>query len=470
MGIGVDALTFDPHNYVATTDLQIATLVYDTLIGTDPATFELVPRLATAWEAVDDTTWRFRLREDAVFSDGTPFNAEAVLFNIERGIESERAATYLGAVASVNVVDDFTVDILTNGPSAALTRNLSVAILSMVSPAAAQASDDYLVANPVGTGPYLLQEWVPRERIVVVRNPDYWGEPVLLDEATFFPITDDSTRLTSYQAGDIDVMINPPLEAVATLEADPESVVTLSPVTRTVWLGFNVQDEALQNEQLRQAIAAAVDRPLLTDTVTEGLMRPAVGLVPPEVLEPSFELPLPYDPTAAQELLAEAGYADGLTLQFWTPQGRYPKDRAVAEAIQGMLSEVGITVELSVVEWGPYNESLANHEQQLYLIGWGFASGDPDGGLRQIAYSTSIFNYTNVQDEAVDGAIDAAAQELDPTVRAKMYNDLQEQLLQRADYIPIYHNNVIVVAKQSVQNFIVNPLEMFDLSTTSVQQ
>lgn len=469
MGIGVDALTFDPHNYAATTDLQIATLVYDTLIGTDPATFELVPRLATAWEAVDDTTWRFTLREDAVFSDGTPFNAEAVLFNIERGLASERAATYLGAVASVNVVNDFTVDILTNGPSAALTRNLSVAILSMVSPAAAQASDDYLVANPVGTGPYLLQEWVPRERIVVVRNPDYWGEPVLLDEATFFPITDDSTRLTSYQAGDIDVMINPPLEAVATLEADPESVVTLSPVTRTVWLGFNVQDEALRNEQLRQAIAAAVDRPLLTDTVTEGLMRPAVGLVPPEVLEPSFELPLPYDPAAAQELLAEAGYADGLTLQFWTPQGRYPKDRAVAEAIQGMLSEVGITVELSVVEWGPYNESLANHEQQLYLIGWGFASGDPDGGLRQIAYSTSIFNYTNVQDEAVDGAIDTAAQELDPTVRAKMYNDLQEQLLQRADYIPIYHNNVIVVAKQSVQNFIVNPLEMFDLSTTSVQ-
>lgn len=466
VGITVDALTFDPHNYKATTDLQIDNLLYDTLVGIDPSTFELIPRLALRWDRTSETTWRLELRRNVKFTDGTPFNAEAVKFNIDRARNASRSQSYVASIKSVDIVDDFTIDIHTDGPYAPLMRNLSVPIVSIVSPTAAQASEDALVEKPIGTGPFLLKEWIPRERIVIVRNPDYWGEPALLDEITFFPIPDDSTRLTSYQAGDIDVIINPPLEAAEVLKQDPNTQMSLQPATRTVWLGFNVGDQTLQNEKLRQAIAKGVDRHLLVATITMDLMRQAVGLVPPEILKPSFELPHPFDMNSAKQLLADAGYSSGLKLNFWTPQGRYPKDRQIAEAIQQQLNAIGIETELSVIEWGPYLDSLTRHEQQMYLIGWGFSSGDPDGGLRQIAWSKSSFNYTNLQDPEVDAALETASREFNPERRAQMYNDLQLKLLESASFIPIYHTNTLVGSRKRIKNFIVNQLEMFDLKQT----
>ena len=395
-------------------------LIYDTLVGTDPKTLDLVPRLATKWESVNDTTWRLTLRTGVKFTDGTDFNADAVKFNLDRAQQAARAKSYAAPIKSVSVVDPSTVELLTDGPNAATMRNLSVPILSMVSPKAAQSSADALVNKPVGTGPFMLKDWTPKQQIVLVRNTDYWGSKPPLDQITFLPIPDDATRLSAYQAGNVDVIISPPLETVKSLKSDGKSDVTLAPASRTVWFGFNVGDDTLKNEKLRAALAMAIDRKLLVSTVAESLVRPAVGLIPPEVVKPNFDLPDTFDLAAAKKMLSDSGAPSGLKLKFWTPQGRYPKDKEIAEAIQQELADLGVTADLSVIEWGAYLDSLARHEQQLYLIGWGFTSGDADAGMRQIAYSSSTFDYTNIQDPAVDKAIDQAVQEL-RSYQAKRY-------------------------------------------------
>lgn len=467
-GIGVDATTLDPHNYKATNDLLVAHLIFENL-----ATFDLnmnvVPVLATSWENLDDTTWRFKLRKGVKFHDGTPFNAQVAKMNIERMKAAPRGKPYFGMIESVTAEDDYTILIKTNRPFAPFLKNLCIPVGGMMSPKAIEKYGKEIGSHPVGTGPFKLQDWRPKDKLVLVKNDAYWGEKAKLNQFVYRPIPEEGTRAMAFESGEIDVISDPLPHRIADFKANKNINVTTGPATRMVWLGFNTGDKVLKNVKLRQAIAHAVNREEIVKYVVEGLAIDAQQIIPGIIEEFSEKYNFAYDPQKAKKLLAEAGYPNGLELNLWSPEGRYLKDRQIAEAAQAQLAQVGIKANLRVMEWGAYLDALFRHEQQLYIIGWGFSTGDPDAALRGCFYSTSKFNFSNYKNPKMDELLDKGVSTLDPKKRHVIYKDLQQLLIDEAVMIPIYHKLNIYATSNRVKNFHPHPMELIEISETVVE-
>lgn len=469
IGTRVDPQSFDPHHYKAGgIDLAVLDLLTDGLVTFDRR-MNIVPQLATSWEWLDDTTLRFELRQGVVFHDGTAWNAEAARVNFERIATAAEVQGYYGQIASVDVVDEYTIDLKLQAPYAPILRNLAAPVGGMLSPAAIEELGDEIARNPVGTGPYMLEEWAPNERLVLARNPSYWDRPYKLDKLIFRPFPEEATRLLAFQAGELDVIQDPVPSTVKTLEQDERFQVVRTTQLRNLWLGIENGDETLENVKLRQAIAHAIDRDALVNLVAEGLADVAEGLIPPDMmgLPPAA---YPYDPDKARELLAEAGYPDGITLNLWAPQGRYLKDKEIGEAIQAQLKEVGIETDLQIWEWGAYNKAILEHEQQLWVQGWGFLAGDPEG-LRSLLYTGGPFNSFNLSDPEVDELFDNGVATTGDAERQTIYGDL-EQLLVRdlATVVPIYFQVGIYATTDKVHDFYPHPLELIDVTQTWIEE
>ncbi|MFV1991249.1 MAG: ABC transporter substrate-binding protein [Acidimicrobiales bacterium] len=471
--MGTEPLAFDPPNYLATTDLIVTNLIFDGLVQFDNE-LNIVPALATEWEQLDETTWQFKLRDDVVFSDGSDFNAEDVKASFERGVTMRRGKAFIGFIESVDIVDDYTVNINLANPFGPFLQHMATPVAVVTSSDyLAETSDEDLQLNPLGTGPYMLEEFIPQQSTTLVRNENYWGdEPYYLDSVVFNVIPEEATRYAALQAGDVDVIENPPPTEAGTIESSPDFVLIKSPATRDIRLAFQVQNDPVDNPTLRKAIAHAIDASALVSFVVEDLARTAdSGWLPPEVFKTNPPVSLEYDPDLARELLAEAGYPDGLTLELRTPEGRYLRDREIAEAIQGQLAEVGITVELKTMEWGAYLDSLGANEGQMFIIGWGVSTGDPAVVSRQNLYSDSAYNFAGYKNPRIDEIINEADQLSDQDARAALYQEMTEIILVEDTIMkPIYWKLNVYAARSVVHDFQPTPLEQIDVSQTWIEQ
>ncbi len=466
-GAGIDAVTLDPHNYKSSHDLLICNLIFENLVTFD-LNMKVVPVLATSWERIDEKTWRFKLRKGVKFHDGTPFNAQAVKISLERMKGAIRGKTYLGMVDSFIVEDDYTILMKLNRIFAPFLENLSIPILAIMSPTAIDKYGKDLLHHPVGTGRFKLKEWRRNERLVLERNEDYWGEKAKLDEFVQIPIPEEGTRAMAFESGEIDVISDPVPHRIGQYKADKNIDVITGPATRVVWVGFNYGDKVLNNVTLRKAIGHAINRDEIVEHVVEGMAINAQAFIPPIVLEPKKKYNFDYDPEKAKRLLKEAGYPEGLELNLWTPEGRYLKDRQIAEAVQAQLARVGIRTKVRVMEWGSYVDALFRHEQQLFIIGWGFSSGDPDGGLRGCFHSTARTGFTNYRSPEMDALLDTAVSTLDREKREALYEEIQQFLIDEALVVPIYHKLNIYAVSKGVKNFYPHPMELINIAETTV--
>jgi peptide/nickel transport system substrate-binding protein len=470
VAMGTDANTFDPHNFRSGYDLLLDDLIYDTLVGID-ADMKLYPRLASSWRQVDDRTWVFSLRRGVKFHDGTDFNAEAVRVNFERASKALKAQTYYNVIERVTALDDFTVQFRLQRAFAPFLTNLAIPVGGVISPTALQRYGDGIVRNPVGTGPYRLREWVPSDRVVLTQNETYWGPKPSLQQVVFRPIPEEGTRFLAIAGAEVDAIINPPAHLIRSLRSHPDYHVLVSPQARTLWLGFNFDDGVLKDRRVRQAVAAAVNRGALVEQVLEGLVREAsTGVVPPEVLRTSPAVSQAFNPDSARRLLREAGYGGGLELRLWTPEGRYFGDRRVAEVVQEQLRAVGINAQMRVWEYGAYVGSLFRHEQQLWIIGWGFTA-HPDAMFRAAFHSKGEANWTAYRNSQFDRLVDDAPAIIDQREMARAYRSIQRLLIQEdVAMVPIYHATNIYVVRRYVEDFRPHPLELLDLRTTRARR
>ncbi len=464
---GTDALTLDPHNYKAATDLIVSNLIYDTLVRFD-LSLNLRPALAVGWLELSPTSWRFDLRQGVKFSDGTPFDARAVKTSLERAAAAPRGAGYAGIVDHVDVVTPMRVIVHLKRPFAPFLKNMAAPVVAIISPSALQPGAPDINTHPVGTGPFMLAEWVPNQRLRLVPNPNYWGRAPYLDAVIFRPIPEDSTRFLAFRGGQVDVISNPPANLAAQIRANPNMSLDTSPSTRDVRVAFTVTNPPFNNVKVRQAVAMAIDRGPIIKFVLNGLGREAkCGLIPPEIMATSPCADLPFDVAKAKQLLAEAGFANGLTTQFWTPEGRYLGDRQIAEAVQQQLQQINVRTNIKVMEWGAYLDALARHEAQMFIIGWGWVTGDPAQALRQNFQTKSVFNYWNYSDPAFDRMLDQA-EALDSTAKRRdMYNQMSSILLVRDTVSKeIYYTLNIYGVNKRVHAFHGTPVELIDLSDT----
>lgn len=344
--------TLDPcENAHAAMSLISKNNIMESLLDRDPQTGGLSPRLALSWELISDNTWRVTLREGVVFSDGTPFNADAVVWSIARGQRQDEFVCAVTNKAFTNVikltataVSEYTVDIIADRPAPIL--DLGLAFYPMMSPSSER---DALTRDPVGTGPYLLKEWTSGVSIVLERNPDYWGEQPEISQATYVFRNEPAVRAAMVATGEADIA----LEITAQDATNPATDFAYVN-TETTWLRIDDRFDLLADQRIREAMALAIDREAM------------LGSILPEDTLLAAQLPLPainghdpdipqreYNPDRARELIAEAK-ADGLdvgaSIRFPGRIGVFANAEEVMEVITQMLNEVGFNVSLEMME------------------------------------------------------------------------------------------------------------------------
>ncbi|MUK88742.1 glutathione ABC transporter substrate-binding protein [Ornithinibacillus sp. L9] len=479
-----DAVSLDPAGSNDVPSSNVAANIYESLVQQDQ-NMELQPSLAESWEAVEDNVWEFKLREGVKFHDGSDFNADVVKANIERVLDpdvaSPRAFLY-SMVTDIEVVDDYTVRFTTEFPFSALPAHLAHNGGAMVSLeqieadyAAMEAGEDpgsVINENPVGTGFFKFDEWVPGQHVRLVRNDDYWGEPAKLDSVTFKVVDEDLTRVAELRTGDSH--ISDPLSPsdVAEIEnTDGLSVATQASVSLS-YIGFNMDKEPFDDPKVRQALNMAIDKSQIIDGIYDGIGIPAIGPLAPDVFGYDDSVSgLEYDPERAKELLAEAGYEDGFSTTLWTNDNRERMD--VATNVQAQLKEFGIDVEVEVVEWGAYLEQTANGEHDMFILGWSTVTGDADYGLYALFHSDNVGdpgNRTFTKDEDLDAILDAARQESDPDERLALYKEAQELLTDIAPMLYIHHQEYLLGVSDKVKGLTQDPTGILQLQDVTIEE
>jgi len=428
-GRGTDSVGLDPAVVTDGESFRVSGQILEGLYTFAPGTTTPTPALAEECAANEDATiWTCTLRQGVKFHDGTDFNADAVIFNFERWRFTtneyhfpEQVFEYYeamwggfddaGVITSIEKVDDFTVKFMLSTPMAPFLANLAMDMFAISSPAAIEANGAAYgtpAAGAVGTGPFKFVEWAEADHITVEANAEYWGGKPTVDQVIWRVIPDASARYLALKAGDIHGMEQATPEDFEAAQSDPELQVLFDAPLNTVYLAFNFKIKELQDPKVREAIAHAINKPALAEAFWGASGQVAKTLVPSSMwgYNDSIE-DFAYDPELSKQLLAEAGYPDGLSqmtiaedvldadgnvvykagdvmpLRFnYIPADRFyiSGPKAVAEAMAADLAKAGIVTELYTPgDWATYLGERRNGTLVgLYMLGWGGDNGDPD--------------------------------------------------------------------------------------------
>ena len=438
---GTDAASLDPQLQNDAFSTSILSNVFDTLIYRD-ADLELVPGLATAWRSLDDTTWELDLREGVTFHDGSPFGPDDVVFTLLRplteGFGSPLAARF-AVIDDVETVGPMTVRVHTVDPYPLLPARLSEWFI--VSQAYVEANERATVSErPVGTGAYRFVEWVKDDRLVLEANPDHWRGPPAVERVTFRPIPELSTRVAALQAGDVDLITNVPAIRTAALTADPGLEVRSVPSTFFQYVALDgTKNPVLADVRVRQAIQYATDVDEIVEFLFDGNAIPlAVPLAEGTFgVDTSIER-YPHDPERARELLAEAGYPDGIRFALDAPVGRYAQDQETVEALVGQWARVGIEVDLAINEWSVQLTKYRDGDAltDAHFMGWGTSTFDADdviwGGFANVPTKNDYEN------PVVTELAHEARTTLDPERRMELYAEIQAIIVEELPWLILF--------------------------------
>ena len=466
-----DARTLDPHNTTDSQSDQVIWMLYNALIRYDEE-MRFVPDLAESWSVAEDgVTWTFALRRGVRFHDGAPFDARAVKANFERVLDPEqghkRRSLFL-PIARVDVVDDYTVNVVTKYPFGAFEPMMAHVSAVIVSPkAAAEYGKDFgSSAEAVsGTGPYKVVKWRKDLELVLERNEDYWGEPGKLERIVYRPIPEAASRVIALESGDVDVITHIPPADLKRLEEDPDITVTKTLSIGAQQFRFHCKREPFTDPRVRRAIAYAVDRRSIIDNLMPGMVAPSTGPLTPRMRGRADLGEFPYDPDKARKLLAEAGYPDGFETTITTTP-RYNMGVELAQALAAQLAEVGIRAEIQVLEWGSiqqYWSGLLPEDcpLEIFIMGAGASSADADWGLRPI-FSTQERNENNYgfySNAEFDELIMKAMREIDTEKRNALYRRAQEIVyFEDPGAIWLFDNLHVVASRKSIKDLTTSPL------------
>ena len=471
IGIGAEPESLDPVNMTSAPAATVGEHVVERLIYMEEDG-ALTPMLATSWEANEDSTvWTFQIREGVTFHDGEPLNAEAVAVNLRRFVNPDVGAAYaflLGTVESIEATGEYELTMELSQPFAPILAHLSHSFIGIVSPAQLEGlgpNDTFEI--PIGTGPYRMTEWSRGEQIVLEVNEDYYGNISEIPTIEFDFIPESSALIVALETGEADAIMRVPPQETDRLEAIPEIEVVYESSVRTIYIGFNNEKEPFNDPLVRQALNYAVDKQAIVDGLFDGVFTVADAPVVPAVFGHESVGPYEYDPERARELLAEAGYPDGLDMTLHHPTGRYLLDATVAEAVQDMLAEVGVNATLETREWSSYLEFTSQPpeeaEYDAFMLGWGTVTLDSDYGLYALLHSRQWNPNGNnrgfYENERVDELLDEARVETDRETREELYAEAIELIWEDAPWIFLYNQGQINANRTYVEGLIHHPLE-----------
>jgi peptide/nickel transport system substrate-binding protein len=436
--IPVNPTSLDPHRAIEGYSFMVTNQLYDTLVrlGEDGA---ITPGLAVAWSRPEPTVLRLELRQGVRFHDGRPLDAEAVAASLRRLVDpgtGARGAFLLVAVATIEVVDAHTLDLVTRAPFVPLLANLTFPATAIVPPGAG----DELGRAPVGTGPFRFVSWRDGDEIELVADPDYWGGAPALAGVRYRVMPERATQLIAFRAGDVQLIHDLPPDAFVALEGQPGVELVRYPSDRTSYLEFYLGHPRLGDPRVRRAIAHAVDEELLVEALFLGLALPPGGPLAPLVRYALREpIAYPYDPARARELLREAGAED---LRLYLDLATDGDLDTVAQYLQAALGEVGIAVEIRRNDFPTYYEIVTSDRAELSVGFWGSDTLDPDFMLSAALHSREIGgnNAVGYDVPEFDALLDLGAATEDGPERAEIYRQAQLRVLADLPLLPLYHH------------------------------
>nr|WP_206529860.1 glutathione ABC transporter substrate-binding protein [Brevibacillus sp. SYP-B805] len=469
-----DATQLDPHKG---TDIPSANVyhgkIYEGLVTQDK-NMEIQPALATEWKKIDDVTWEFKLRQGVTFHDGTPFTADAVKKTFARVLDKETAsprASLFKMIKEVKVIDDYTVQIITEYPFSPLLSNLAHYSAGIISPKAIEQYGLKLGQHPAGTGPFKFESWTPGQEIVLVKNENYWGNKAKVDKVVFKVVPEDATRMAMIEAGEAHLAEPVPVNDVERVQSSPNAKLYRSDALGVDYIGFNLKKKPFDDVRVRQAISYAIDVDAILKGVYNNVGTKATGPMGPAVWGHNPNLkPYEYNINKAKELLAEAGYPNGFNTTIWTNDNKERQN--LAEVVQSQLKGIGINVEIKVVEWGAYLEGTAKGEQDMYILGWSNMTGDADYNQYFLFHTEAQGNPGNrsfYSNPEVDKLIDAGRRETDPEKRKAIYAKAQEIEMNDAPMVFIRNDQDLVAAGKNVNGFWMHPSGIMMLNDVTIQ-
>ena len=465
-----DILTFDPHAQNHQTTLAYQQMVYESLVRYNEK-YEVEPSLATKWTNVSPTQIRFELRKGVKFHDGAPFTADDVVFSLTRAMTPPSNMTaYVQSVQEVKKVDDHTVDVILKGPSPVVIRELTDARIMNKAWAeknnAAKAQDykakeeSFAARNANGTGPFVLEAWQPDTKTTLKKNAAWWDKPRgNVDNIVFTPIKSAATRSAALISGQVDLVVDPPVQDLERIKRDPNITIIEGPENRTIFLGFDQhRDELmgsnikgknpLKDKRVRQALYQAVDIAAIEKTVMRGLGKPTGTMIAPMVNGWTKELgarSAKYDVNAAKKLLADAGYPEGFELTLDCPNDRYVNDEAICQAVTAMWTRIGVKTKLQTNPMSIHSAKIQKFDVSAYMLGWGVATFDalysldslistvdPKGG------AAGNFNCGRMSNPVVDNLIQQIKTEMDPAKRNPMIHEVLKIVKDDYNYLPLH--------------------------------
>ena len=485
-GRGADSVSLDPGIVTDGESFKVTQNLFETLLNFGEEDTTIHPGLAKEWTVSDDgLTYTFQLQEGVKFHDGTDFNAEAVIKNVNRwkgGTEEEFyyfnsmfKAEGEDVIKDVTADGDYTVVFTLSRPQAPFLKNLAMSPFGIASPTAFEAAGESFGDNPVGTGPFKFVEWKRTETITIEKFTDYWqaGLPKL-DKVIFRSIPDNSARLNALTSGEIDLAdgINP--SDGKTVEGNAELQLIERPSMNIGYLGLTNTRPPFDNKLVRQAVNYAIDKQAIVDAFFEGRAQVAANPMPPSISGYNDAIsPYPYDPEKAKALLAEAGY-DGKEIELWAmpvPRPYMPDGAKVAEVIQKNLEDVGIKSKIVTFEWATYLEKAKDGEADAFMLGWTGDNGDADNFIYTLLDKDNIKsnNYAYYSNDEVHDLLIKAQSETDENVRNDLYKKAQEIIHDDAPWVPLAHSTPLLAAKAGVKGFVPHPTGSDKLDNVSIE-
>ena len=435
---------------------------------------ELEPALATDYDVSEDgKEYTFYLRDDVVFHNGEPFNADAVVFTWERAANADYEYSYYFTNAeSVEKIDDYTVKVTTPEVDSTFLRLMADYWAQIPPKYYEEVGEEGFLEHPIGTGPFMFVEWVKGDHITMEANPNYWREGLpKVQNLIFRPIPESATRVAAIQTGEVDVVGRLSSEEAQSLLGVSNVRVISYPSTRIYYVAFNNLSTGIgqptEDPLVRQAMNYAVDVDAIVDALFAGFGQRATGFVAEGEMGYGAVEPFPYDPDKAKELLAEAGYPDGFEMDFACPAGAYIFFEQVCEAIQGYLSAVGIETNLDIMESGQYWDLEAAKElPPLFGDSWSSTLGEAYNRL--VGALDAEASYSAWAEPTIDDYLEKIALAIDFNERKQLYEDLQVYMKENPPFIYLYQLMTFEAANTRVQNYRPRGAEDYFLMNTWV--
>ena len=463
-----DILTLDPHSQNHATTNGIMQHTYEGLVRYTKD-FQVEPALATRWQLLSPTHYRFTLRKGVKFHDGSPFTADDVVFSYHRILQPQGTMQiYVAGVTEMRKVDDHTVDMLLAGPSPILLRNLvDFRIMSKAWSTKHKSEnvqnyvakeESFASRNTNGTGPYLVKLWEPDKRLVMQAHAGWWDK---LDgnvtEVIYTPIKADATRIAALLSGDVDIVTDLPTQDVQRLRSEPKLKVLDGHEVRTIFIGLDQHSDELKyasikgknpfkDIRVRKALNIAVEREAIKRVTMRGLSIPAAIMVAPGVNgnTPDIDKVTPADPNGAKQLLAEAGYPNGFEFGLDCPNNRYVNDEEICQALVGMWARIGLKAKLNAQPMATFIQKIQKFDHDAYMLGWGVATFDGLYTLQSLVRTKTTgadgsFNLGRISDPKLDALIDALKIETDTKRRDGILRDALVMTRDNYYYVPLHH-------------------------------